>query len=151
MKRRWKRIGLGLLIFSPGLLYGQYQIEWSAFGGGGGYSTGGVYAVTGTIGQDAGDSANGGAYGLVSGFWGVLGTVPTPGAPRLSIEQIGNGVRVSWSVTATNFVLQQTTTLTGAPSIPWAAGAFAYETNGGRISVTLPMPTGKRFFRLRQP
>lgn len=151
MRKGWKPIGLGLLLFSPGLLFGQYQIEWSAFGGGGGHSTGGVYVVTGTIAQDTGDSASGGGYGLVSGFWGVLGTVPTPGAPRLSIEQIGNSVRVFWSVTATNFVLEQTTTLTGAPSIPWGAGNFAYQTNSGRVSVTLPLPAGRRFFRLRKP
>jgi hypothetical protein len=35
--------------------WGQYSIDWSTIDGGGGTSTGGVYSVTGTIGQpDAG-------------------------------------------------------------------------------------------------
>ncbi len=48
--------------------------------GGGGTSTGGVYTVTGTFGQqDAGGSISGGGYTVTFGFWSLLGQ----GAPAL--------------------------------------------------------------------
>ena len=59
----------------------QYSIDWSSIDGGGGTSTGGVYAVTGTIGQPDAGTLSGGAYTLQGGFWGVIAAVQTPGAP----------------------------------------------------------------------
>jgi len=50
--------------------------------GGGGTSTSAVYKVTGTIGQpDAGRMTNG-QFTVEGGFWGIIGVVPTPGAPH---------------------------------------------------------------------
>ena len=61
---------------SPGLC--DYQIVWSTIDGGGGTSSGGQYALTGTIGQpDAGYSA-GDSYELLGGFW--------PGGPLCFVE-----------------------------------------------------------------
>jgi len=52
-------------------------------GGGGGTSTGGVYSVSGTIGQhNAGGSKTSGSYALTGGFW-TLYTGQTSGAPLL--------------------------------------------------------------------
>jgi len=63
-----------------------YSIDWSTVDGGGGTSTGGVYTVSGTIGQpDAGLVMSGGNYALQGGFWGIISVVQTPGAPLLSI------------------------------------------------------------------
>jgi hypothetical protein len=64
--------------------------------GGGGTSTGGVYAVSGTIGQlDASGTMTGGSYSLTGGFW-ALYAVQTPGAPTLTITYFGNrGFEVS--------------------------------------------------------
>ncbi len=46
-----------------------YEISWSTIDGGGGRSTGGDYALIGTIGQpDPGEMA-GGDYKLSGGFW----------------------------------------------------------------------------------
>jgi len=45
-----------LLVLVPSLHAQTYSIDWYKIAGGGGTSTGGVYAVSGTIGQhDAGD------------------------------------------------------------------------------------------------
>ena len=47
----------------------QYSIDWHTIDGGGGASTGGVYSVSGTIGQpDAGGPLTGGSFSLIGGF-----------------------------------------------------------------------------------
>jgi hypothetical protein len=64
-----------------------YSIDWYTIdGGGGGTSTGGVYAVSGTIGQpDAGGAMTGGNYSLTGGFWALISVVQTAGLPLLTI------------------------------------------------------------------
>src|ERR1039458_8824272 len=62
-----------------------YNVDWYTIDGGGGTSTGGVYSVTGTIGQPDAGYMSGGNYTLQSGFWGIIAAVPTPGAPLLTI------------------------------------------------------------------
>jgi hypothetical protein len=48
---------------------GNYEISWSTIDGGGGQSSGGDFALVGTIGQpDAGEMASG-DYKLSGGFW----------------------------------------------------------------------------------
>jgi len=65
-----------------------YSIDWYTIDGGGGTSTGGVYAVSGTIGQpDAGGPMTGGNYSLTGGFWSLIAAVQT-GAPRRSSSAI---------------------------------------------------------------
>jgi hypothetical protein len=47
-----------------------YELAWFTVDGGGGRSSGGAYALSGTIGQfDAGAQVAGGEYSLVGGFW----------------------------------------------------------------------------------
>jgi hypothetical protein len=63
-----------------------YSINWYKIAGGGGTSAGGVYSVSGTIGQhDAGGPMTGGSYSLTGGFWSLIGVVQTPGAPLLTV------------------------------------------------------------------
>jgi hypothetical protein len=119
---------------------------------GGGTSTGGVYSVSGTIGQpDAGRMTNG-QYSLLGGFWGVVEVIQTPGAPLLSVEQlVGGNVRVYWPLPASGFVLDQTAAITSPPaSISWSQVAFPYQTNATHISITVA-PSGNKFYRLRRP
>jgi hypothetical protein len=52
---------------------GPYEITWYTIDGGGGTSTGGLYTLTGTIGQPDVAWSIGGLYDLLGGFW--------PGAP----------------------------------------------------------------------
>jgi hypothetical protein len=52
---------------------GPYVLDWWTVDGGGGSSTGGVYSLTGTVGQqDAAEQAFG-PYQLRGGFWAWLG------------------------------------------------------------------------------
>jgi hypothetical protein len=129
-----------------------FSIDWFTIDGGGGTSTGGVYSVSGTIGQpDAGRMTNG-QYSLLGGFWGVVEVIQTPGAPLLSVEQLAGGsVRVYWPLPATSFVLDQTSAITAPPaSISWSQVPFPYQTNATHISVTVA-PSGNKFYRLRRP
>lgn len=69
------------LLLCQCLLAQSYSIDGFTIDGGGGTSTGGVYSVSGTIGQpDAGAPMTGGQYSLTGGFW-PLYAVQTPGAP----------------------------------------------------------------------
>src|SRR4051794_17923273 len=62
-----------------------YSIDWYKVADGGGTSTGGIYSVSGTIGQpDAGGAMSGGTYSLTGGFWSLF-AVQTAGAPALRI------------------------------------------------------------------
>ena len=131
-----------------------YSITKFAIAGGGSNSTGGVYAVSGTIGQtDASGPLGGGTYTLVGGFWALPGAVQTPGAPLLSVEQLaGNNVRVFWPLPATGFVVDQATSLVSPPATnAWSQVAFPYQTNATHISITLTSPPGNKFYRLRKP
>ena len=124
-----------------------YSIDWFTIDGGGGTSTGGVYSVSGTIGQPDAGTLSGGSYTLVGGFWGIVSAVQTPGAPLLSIERIGGDVRVFWSNPSPGFVLDQSLTVTGG----WSQVSFPYTTNSTDISITVPSPVGNKFYRLRFP
>jgi len=127
-----------------------YAIDWFTIDGGGGTSTGGVYSVSGTIGQPDAGLHSGGSYTLVGGFWGVI---QTRGAPLLTISRdLGtDGLTVSWNASASGFVLERTATLAASPASPWSQVELPYQTNAGRIFVTEPSPSGNTFYRLRKP
>lgn len=93
----------------------------------------------------------GGSFSVTGGFW-ALYAVQTPGAPQLSIEQMPGGVRVFWPVPATGFVLEESVALASSPpAITWSQVSVAtYETNGTHIFITVPMPSGSKFYRLRR-
>ena len=83
-----------------------YSIDWYTIDGGGGTSTGGVYSVSGTIGQhDAGGPMTGGNFFLTGGFWSLY-AVQTLDAPLLTITYSGNQAIVSWSPSVTGWTLQ---------------------------------------------
>ena len=88
---------------------GNYDLSWFTIDGGGGTSTGGVYSVSGTIGQpDAGGPMSGGNYSLTGGFWSLISVVQAAGLPNLRITHSGNSVVVSWPDTG-SYTLQQNT------------------------------------------
>jgi len=125
-----------------------YSIDWYKIAGGGGTSTGGVYTVSGTIGQpDAGGSMTGGSYSLTGGFWSFIYVVQTAGLPNLTITHSGNSVIVSWPNTGI-YTLQQTATITVTNS--WTTSGYAITTANGTNSITITSPVGKLFFRLTQ-
>ncbi len=123
----------------------QYSIDWFTIDGGGGTSTGGVYSVSGTIGQpDAGGPMAGGNYSLTGGFWALPIGVPTAGSPTLLILRAAPGfATISWSPTTPGFVLQMSDNLT-APS--WSDAP-----SGAANPTTVPATLPSKFYRLRKP
>ena len=124
-----------------------FSIDSFTTAGGGGTSTGGVFAVSGTLGQPDANSQplTNGNFSLTGGFWSIF-AVQTPGGPLLSVERQGPAVRVFWPLPATGFVLDQSLTVTGA----WSQVSFPYATNATDISISVPAPSGNQFYRLRK-
>ena len=122
----------------------QLSIDWHTIDGGGGTSTGGVFSVTGTIGQpDAGGPLAGGQFSLTGGFW-ALYAVQTPGAPTLTIAPASPGnATVSWTPNTPGFVLQENLNLATTNWVNSVSGA----TNPIVVPATLP----KKFYRLIKP
>jgi hypothetical protein len=128
---------------------GQFSIDWFKIAGGGGMSTGGVYAVSGTIGQpDAGGAMSGGSYSLTGGFWSLIAVVQTAGLPNLCITHSGNSVIISWPKTV-SCTLQQNANLAQANG--WATSGYTINTSNGTNSITITVPTRNLFFRLSNP
>ena len=141
-----KRLGFCIVFAALGLTArAQYAIDWFKIAGGGGTSTGGVYSVSGTIGQhDACNALTNGPYSITGGFWALPAAVQTAGGPALTIVPATPGnATISWTPNTPGFVLQHTAALmppnwTNAPS-------------GATNPVTVPavVPTG--FYRLFKP
>jgi hypothetical protein len=131
-----------------------FQMDWFTVDGGGGTSTGGVYSVTGTVGQPDAGLMSGGNFTLRGGFWGVVAAVQTPGAPYLTVTRTEtNTVVVSWPLPATaeDWLLHATTNLVTGSSV-WTLIPPPYQTNGlTNISFTEPAPAGNKFYRLHKP
>jgi hypothetical protein len=75
-----------------------------------------------------------------------------PSAPRLNIEQTPNGlVRLSWPLSAADFVLERTPSLVTPPATNvWTVASFTRQTNATQVSVIVT-PAQRQFFRLRKP
>jgi hypothetical protein len=128
----------------------QYSIDWSTIDGGGGMSTGGVYSVSGTIGQPDAGAMSGGNYTLQGGFWGIIAAVQTPGAPSLSIlRTTTNTVAVTWPSPSTGWGLQQNTN--SVSSLNWSNMTSGILDDGTTKTLIVNPPTGNRFFRLHKP
>lgn len=123
-----------------------YAIDWHTIDGGGGTSTGGVYSVSGTIGQpDAGPTMTNGQYAVTGGFWVLPTAIQVAGAPTLTIvPTIPGQATISWLPdTGTNWVLQETWVLSPANWTNSPSGA----TNPIVVPATLPT----KFYRLFKP
>jgi len=146
---------LGAVVSSllvAGVWAADYSIDWSTIDGGGGTSTGGVYSVTGTIGQpDAGPTMSGGNFTVEGGFWGVIAAVQTPGAPWLTItlnSQLST-LNVSWLSPSTGWNLQQNTN--NISSLNWSNITSGVQDDGTTKTLVVNPPTGNRFYRLHKP
>jgi len=118
-----------------------FALDWFSIDGGGGTSTGGVYAVSGTIGQPDAGVMQGGQFALQGGFWSILASGRIV-LPSLHITRADGQVIVTWDPLAPGFVLEENTSLspTGWSPVP----------GGDTSPVTLSVTTGSRFFRLRR-
>ena len=127
-----------------------FTIDWFTIDGGGGTSTGGVFAVSGTIGQPdaSAQPLTGGNFSLVGGFWSLI-ALQTPGAPRLTIQLTSaNAATVSWPSPSTGFILQQNADLNTAN---WVAAPQTVTDNGTNRFIMVSPPAGNRFYRLFKP
>jgi len=127
----------------------QYQIDWFTIAGGGGTSTGGVFSVSGTIGQSDAGTMSGGNFTLQGGFWSVLGVVQTPSAPFLSLSRSGASVVLSWPATSSTFRLLSAPSLNGTPA--WAQVGITPVVVSGTNYVTNAVAAGYSYFRLANP
>jgi len=140
-------LGLGIcyLVLLPVHAQTNYTIDWFTVDGGGGTSTGGVYTVSGTVGQpDAGGPMTNGQYSVTGGFWALPTAVQVIGAPVLSIASAAPGqATISWSPNTPGYVLQETWVLSPANWTNSPSGA------ANPIVVPAALPT--KFFRLNKP
>lgn len=150
LKLRAGTLAVALVALTGTLACAQnYSIDWYKIAGGGGTSTGGVYSVSGTIGQhDAGGPMTGGNYSITGGFWSLVAAVQMPGAPLLTVFHTAtNTVVVSWPAPSTGFSLQQSPSLNG-PN--WSNVSASPTVVGGQNQVIVSPPVGNDFFRLKQ-
>jgi len=126
-----------------------FAIDWFTIDGGGGTGTGGVFSMTGTIGQPDAGKMSGGNYALDGGFWSITAAVQTPGAPLLTISVTPtNTVLVSWPFPSSGFTLQQKTNFNATN---WAAPSQPITNNGAINYIIVNPPVGNRFYRLFKP
>jgi len=139
-----------LLSISSASLFAQnYSIDWFTIDGGGGTSTGGVYSVSGTIGQPDAGHMSGGNFTIDGGFWGIIAAIQSPGSPLLRVVHTStNTVVVAWPAPSTGFSLEQNSDL---KTITWAGVTNTVNVVGSENQVIVAPPVGNRFYRLRNP
>jgi len=121
-----------------------YAIDWHKIAGGGGTSTGGPYALSGTIGQpDASSAMANGPYAVTGGFWVLPQAVQTPGGPTLTIVPAAPGTAtISWTPDTAGFVLQETPSLSPA--------AWTDSPSGTTNPIVVPATLPTKFYRLQK-
>jgi hypothetical protein len=147
---RWLALLISAFSLQPSAFAQSYSIDWFTIDGGGGTSTGGVYSVSGTIGQPDAGRMSGGNYTMDGGFWGIIAAVQTPGAPMLTIARTTtNTVAVFWPSPSTSWTLQQNTN--SISSVNWSNAPGTILDDGTTKTLIVNPPTGNRFYRLYKP
>ena len=134
------------------IAHAQYSITWDKIAGGGGTSTGGVYTISDTIGQnDAAALVVGGAYSITSGFWAFEDAGVSATQPVLALLRTNNVITVVWPLTAADYCLETTFNL--APPVVWRTVTSGLSTNGTSLVLTVTNNPSipKQFFRLANP
>lgn len=154
MKTIWKTtiaVAAGGTLLLALAAQAQVAIDWHTMDAGGGTSTGGIYEITGTIGQpDAGPLMQGGDVALQGGFWAFIGVLQTDGAPTLHIvNNLDGTATLSWAVAGSEgFVLRVATDLEAED---WADVADMPALVGENYEVRVTLSPPKRFYQLRKP
>jgi hypothetical protein len=84
-------------------------------------------------------------YGA-SDFWVIKLAGP---APQLAISSSTGGVRLSWPLAASAWVLERSESMESAAA--WLPIPVPYESDAADFFYTVPNPSGRGFFRLRKP
>ncbi len=128
-----------------------YVLDWHTLDGGGGTSTGGAYALAGTLGQPDAGTMTGGSFTLQGGFWSVAVVAETPGTPWLAVAcTSSNTVVVTWPAAWSYWRLQTTSDFRTLP-IQWTDVPPPYLVVGTNCTTVEPSPVGTRFYRLYKP
>jgi hypothetical protein len=139
---------LTVLSFASGAWAQNLSMDRHVIAGGSGTSAGGVFSVSGSIGQPAaGTAMTNGQFSVSGGFWELPTIVQTPGAPFLSLTSVGTNAVLVWSSSFPNWALEESAnSLLNA----WSAVSLPRSTNSGQISVIVPMNAAHSGFRLKK-
>jgi hypothetical protein len=122
-----------------------YTVTSQVIAGGGGGSAGGIYSVSGTIGQpDAGPTMTSFHYSVTGGFWALPVAVQVTNTPTLTIvaATLGNAI-ISWTPSTPGFVLQETWGLSPAN--------WTNSPSGAANPIVVPAVLPAKFYRLFKP
>ena len=111
--------------------------------GGTALSSGGNYALSGTIGQHSTYVLCGGEFTLAGGFWER--SVPRNG-PVLRVTHSGNHILITWPVSQHTVVLQETSDL--SKSAVWVLVSEMPVVSAGENRLLIPLVNGTKFYRL---
>ena len=132
---------IALLVCAGSLPALSSSIKWQTLDAGGGTVTGGVYRISGTIGQPDAGNMDGGNFVIRGGFW-VPQAVQVGGAPWLNIvAEGGTNVMVWWEPADPGWTLQEALTL----RTNWVDSA-----TGTTNPIVIPAIEAAMFYRLRQ-
>ena len=139
---------IGACLFLAVALARSYSIDGSTLGGGG-MATGGVYSVSGTIGQpDAFPALSSANFSLAGGFWPLV-AVQTPAAPLLRLSRDSSTTFiVSWPSPSAGFTLQETTLL---GTTNWIDSSATVTDSGTNKFISVSPLSGILYFRLFKP
>lgn len=152
-----RRIAALLSLLVSGVGFGQsFTLDWARVAGGGGTSTDGFYALSGTIGQpEAGRTLSGGIYSITGGAqFESDGSAPPVTLRIVAVHVLnpGNSPEMQIIVEGTPghaFQLQFASAL--APAITWSdLGAEASASGEGRVEFIDPGPPSVRFYRITE-
>jgi hypothetical protein len=93
-------------------------------------------------------SADGGKLVAAVGYGGGIYTSQTTPSPRLNLTPATTNLTLAWTVPSTNFVMQQSADLTSWTD---ATNPPILNLTNLQNEVTLPMPAGSGFYRLKTP
>lgn len=143
-------LAAGLAVLAAISASAQTNILWHTMDGGGGASTGGVYALEGTIGQPDAGSLTGGVVRVEGGFWAFIELVQTPGGPLLRIARgSATSATLAWPVAGAEGYRLQDASLLIPPD--WDDVAGTPVVVGEEYQMTVSPLVAKRYYRLRKP
>lgn len=126
-----------------------FSVDPFTVDGGGGLSAGGGFTIEGTIGQPDAGVLIGGGFLIEGGYWSMVQVITQPDSPLLTLSRAGSQFRLSWPLSAENFILEETISL--SPTISWSTVPGSYSSNATDFFLTVPAQPGDRFFRLHKP
>jgi hypothetical protein len=127
---------------------GNFTLTKSTIDGGGALrSTGGSFSLSGTVGQPDAGVLRGGRFTLEGGFWHGLTLVQLPEGPLLKIKLTGRRAVISWPLSVTGFVLEETTNVASGVWTP-AQGTAA--DTATEHTLTTPAAGVIKAFRLKK-